>query len=75
MKQGNGVGGDASEQAREDISQPSSDGEFVTGMEAMNHLEPPLSISFHQPSKACADVRSDLWLRVGRSPEQDVDEA
>ena len=75
MKQGNGVGGDASEQAREDISQPSSDGEFLTGVKAMNHLESPLSVAFDQPSKAGAHVGGDFRFRIGRSPEQDVNEA
>ena len=75
MKQGNGVGGDASEQAREDISQPSSDGEFLTGVKAMNHLESPLSVAFDQPSKAGVHVGGDFRFRIGRSPEQDVNEA
>ena len=72
MKQGNGVGGDASKQACEDISQPPSDGEFLTGVKAMNHLESTFGIAFDQPSKAGAHVGGDFRFRIGRSPEQDV---
>ena len=75
MEQGNGVGGDTTKKAGEDVSKPSTNGELITAVEAMHHFEATLGIAFHQPSKAGADVGGHFRFRIGRSSEQDVDQA
>ena len=45
------------------------------GREGNESPRVPLSVAFDQPSKAGAHVGGDFRFRIGRSPEQDVNEA